>query len=373
MSALALDRQAIEKKDFPISRRGYEPEAVDLHLETLAGEVERLQSELDRTQRAAATAGASPPPPPPAAPAPAAGVQSLALVASEHVRMIVEAAETSAADIERSAQEEAARIRADADTEARRARDEAVARSQDHVGNVTEATSTMLQRVDAMENELEALVESLRTGTNRLTADLSLLQGNLGDLYGAAGSTRAPSPPRPYTPEPVDAPAEMPVVVPPPVTPEALEPEELDLMLEPEVEPEELLAPKPELVDDEPVAVVPAEPAPASEAPDPVAEPEREREREPEPDSEAALHREPEQEPEAEPEPDPPVAASPPAEAAPPEPRASEGDVEGARLIALNMALNGQSREETDTYLRDNFDLDDRVALLDEVYATVEG
>jgi hypothetical protein len=47
--------------------------------------------------------------------------------------------------------------------------------------------------------------------------------------------------------------------------------------------------------------------------------------------------------------------------------------VEGARLIALNMALNGQSRDETDRYLRDNFELPDRAALLDEVYATVEG
>ena len=53
---------------------------------------------------------------------------------------------------------------------------------------------------------------------------------------------------------------------------------------------------------------------------------------------------------------------------------AEEGDdVEGARLIALNMALNGQSREETDRYLAENFDLSDRSALLDEVYATVEG
>ncbi len=355
VSALALDRQAIEKKDFPISRRGYEPEAVDLHLETLAGEVERLQTELDRAQRAAATAGAPPPPPAPTV-APAVGVQSLALVASEQVRTIVEAAETSAAGIERSAQEEAARIRSDADTEARRARDEAVARSQDHVGNVSEATSTMLQRVDAMENELEALVESLRTGTNRLTADLSLLQGNLGDLYGAAGSTKAPAPPRPHTPAPVDVPPEMPVVVPEPVTPEAIEPEELEpLEPEPDLQPElaleseELLAPEPELVDDEPVVVVPAESVAAPEKPDP------------EPQLETA--------PEPESEPTPPAAA----EAAPPVRRQSEGDVEGARLIALNMALNGQSREETDTYLRDNFDLDDRVALLDEVYATVEG
>jgi len=351
VSALALDRQAIEKKDFPISRRGYEPEAVDLHLETLAGEVERLQGELDRTQRAAATAGAPVPPPPPAAPA--AGVQSLALVASEQVRMIVEAAETSAADIERSAQEEAARIRADADTESRRARDEAISRSQDHVGNVSEATTSMLQRVDAMENELEALVESLRTGTNRLTADLSLLQGNLGDLYGAAGSTRAPAPP--LAAASLDVPAEIPVVVPEPVTPEALEPEEVE-PLEPELEleSEELLAPEPELVDDEPVVLAPAEP---------VAEPEPEDDPEPEIDPE----------PDPAPEPDAPAVESPPAEAAPPDRRASEGDVEGARLIALNMALNGQSRDETDTYLRENFDLDDRVALLDEVYATVEG
>ena len=47
-------------------------------------------------------------------------------------------------------------------------------------------------------------------------------------------------------------------------------------------------------------------------------------------------------------------------------------DVEGARLIALNMALNGQSREETDRYLAENFDLSDRGRLLDEVYSSVE-
>jgi hypothetical protein len=47
------------------------------------------------------------------------------------------------------------------------------------------------------------------------------------------------------------------------------------------------------------------------------------------------------------------------------------GDVEGARLIALNMALNGTSRDETDRYLAENFDLPDREQLLDEVYATI--
>ena len=314
MSALALDRQSIEKKDFPISRRGYEPEAVDLHLESLSGEVERLQRELDRAQRAAASTGA---PAPAQAPS---GVQSLALAASEQVRMIVEAAESSASEIERAAQEEAARIRSDADAGARQTRDEAIDRSQDHVGQVGDATSTMLQRVDAMENELGALFESLRTGTNRLTADLSLLQGNLGDLFGAAGS-QAPAPPRqapipsppPAAPEPV---VEEPVAVEPPPLPPAPEPAPAPVApATPVAEP----LPEPELFEEEPASV--------REAP------------------------RPEQE----------------------SPRGSGGDVEGARLIALNMALNGQSREETDTYLRDNFDLGDRAALLDEVYATVEG
>ena len=71
-----------------------------------------------------------------------------------------------------------------------------------------------------------------------------------------------------------------------------------------------------------------------------------------------------------EPEPEAaPVAEAPkqPAEA----PAGDEG--ESARLIALNMALNGESREATDKYLAENFDLGDRAALLDEVYASVGG
>ena len=50
-----------------------------------------------------------------------------------------------------------------------------------------------------------------------------------------------------------------------------------------------------------------------------------------------------------------------------------DDDTEGARLIALNMALNGTPREETDRYLAENFQLADRGALLDEVYSSVQG
>jgi hypothetical protein len=64
--------------------------------------------------------------------------------------------------------------------------------------------------------------------------------------------------------------------------------------------------------------------------------------------------------------------AGPGVEAAPGTAPAS-GDVDGARLIALNMALNGESRADTDRYLAENFQLDERTKLIDEVYAAIEG
>jgi hypothetical protein len=64
------------------------------------------------------------------------------------------------------------------------------------------------------------------------------------------------------------------------------------------------------------------------------------------------------------PAPEPPAA---PAPAAAPEPK--NGDSAAARIVALDMALSGTSREDTDRYLAENYDLPDRAALLDEVYA----
>jgi len=275
---LALDRQSIEKRDFPFGRRGYEPAAVDAHLAALAREIE----DLKRAQAAAPPA--SPASPPSAAAAvPAVPRESIASVASAQVQAIVEAAESSAAAIERDAREHAEQAAQDAAREGQRIRDEAIERSQEHVGKVHESTALMLQLVDAMESELAALVESLRTGANRLNADLSLLSGNMGELYAAAGQPLH------------DTASAAPLVE--------------DVVLVEEAEA--VVA----LVEDEP-----------------------------------ELERGD-------------VAAA----------ATGEDDLEGARLIALNMALNGQSREETDKYLEENFDLSDRAALLDEVYATVEG
>jgi hypothetical protein len=80
----------------------------------------------------------------------------------------------------------------------------------------------------------------------------------------------------------------------------------------------------------------------------------------------AAVAAEPQPEapaPEPDPEPEPKPAG----------PAVSEGPAvpEGARLLAVKMALDGRPREETAAYLRDNFDLADSEALLDEVYARV--
>ena len=279
---MALDRQSIEKKDFPIGRRGYEPEAVDSHLAALAGEVDALR----RSRQS--------------------GGESLASAASEQVRAIVQAAESSAAEIEVTAQDEATRIRREAQDDAAKTRDEAVARAETHVGKVGESTALMLQRIDAMESELGALIESLRTGANRLTADLTLLPGNMGELYDAAGGP-PPAAPAPPEPAPVaSAPEPEPVEEPVPAPSQAAQESPADV------------APAPA----EPAASAPSEPAPSEPAP---------------------------------------------TEPAP----AGDGDVEGARLVALNMALNGSPREETDAYLRDNFDLGDREGLLAEVNATV--
>jgi hypothetical protein len=68
---------------------------------------------------------------------------------------------------------------------------------------------------------------------------------------------------------------------------------------------------------------------------------------------------EPEPEPEAEPEQAPAAAG--------------DADLESARLVALNMALDGASRDEVDRYLSENFGLTNRKALLDDVYASIGG
>jgi DivIVA domain-containing protein len=74
-----------------------------------------------------------------------------------------------------------------------------------------------------------------------------------------------------------------------------------------------------------------------------------------------------------EPQPEP-VAVEPEPEPAPepepePEPQAKPDDEEAARLVALDMALAGTPRDETEQYLAEHYTLADPGAILDDVYA----
>jgi DivIVA domain-containing protein len=271
---VALERTSIEKNDFPVGRRGYDPAAVDEHLRTIADEVEELARSAQRPR----------------------AESSLSSTASEQVRTIIEAAEKSAEEIQQRVEQEARQIRAEARRDARKERaqatadaeqerEQATAQAREYVAKVSDSTSQMLGRLDTMDSELTALTESLRVGSGRLKDELDVLESELRDLSGTA---RAPEPP---------------------------------MVLD---EPEE------ELEEDEQL------------------EPEDQ-------GQEAELDEEPE-----------PVTMSEPDTIGTPD------DAEGARLIALNMALNGTPRDETDRYLAENFELSDRVRLLDEVYASVE-
>lgn len=281
MGAVEMDRQAIERRDFPIVRRGYDPASVDAHLRALAAQVEELRQQASGSGR-----------------------DSLAAAAGAQVQSILEAAQASAQAIEAEAAEQAARARAEADSDARRTREQAVAAAQERVAAVTAATEALLQRVGAMDGETKTLLEGLRGGAGRLVGDLEALSVEMGTLYdAAAGRTSEPAPAA--------------------AAPEAA------------------------------VAANGAGAATAASAPAPAAPVQ------PEPD--VAL---------AAPAPAPSSAQAP--VSAPDSPTAGGGDLDGARLVALNMALNGDSREETDRYLAENYDVPDREQLLDEVFAAIE-
>jgi DivIVA domain-containing protein len=105
---------------------------------------------------------------------------------------------------------------------------------------------------------------------------------------------------------------------------------------------------------------------PVEEEPGPLAvEPEPEPEPGPEPVAEV-------------PEPEEPVEGTPETAAgkarskrgrAKPEPQAKPDDEEAARLVALDMALAGTPRDETEQYLAEHYTLADPGAILDDVYA----
>ena len=306
MATVELDRQSIEKRDFPIGRRGYDPAAVDAHLRALASEVEELRRALD------SRAG-----------------ESLGSTAGTQIQGILEAAEATAADIEQKASEDARLTRAEAAGDAERTRADAVQRAQAHVAAVAQATAVLIERVESMDGEVATLVDSLRAGSGKLANDLTAVETNMAALYDAA-SGRATGTPQ-GEPTPAAAPT-TPAVAPTPAPAGALEADAPVRQGHSEFIP---AAPPAPAVQPAPAA----SPAPAVPARPPV----------------------------------PPPTPSP--QAPPSDEPASGGndDLDGARLIALNMALNGESRVAADRYLAEHYELADRHKLLDEVFAAIEG
>lgn len=290
MSAVEFDRQGIERRDFPIVRRGYDPASVDAHLHALAGDVDELQREA--TSR---------------------GGESLASSAGTQVQGILEAAQATAETIERQAAEQAHNVREAADEDARRTRDEAVARAQEHVAAVSQATEALLVHVGSLDQETRALVESFRSGARRLAGDLAAVETEMEALYdaasgraGASQSTSAQGGGSHGNGAP-HAPVATQVAVAEEPHAQSSAQSYVDEFFEPQ--PGEPAFDEQPLFSDQPAG----EPSPASD------------------------------------------------------------DLDGARLVALNMALNGDSREDTGRYLEENFEVPDRERLLDEVYAAIEG
>ncbi len=187
-----MKRQEIIRDDFPTARRGYEPSAVDAHLREVAEKVERAE-----------------------------GADSLAGVAAERVRSIVEAAEAKAREIEADARRNADEILSNARAQAR----EQVDRAQGSVAKLIGQADELRERIGAMAQ----------------------------DVVGGAGES-------PETPQPVTVPEPGPEPVPEPAPPG------------PEVDPSPAIVPEPEPPrEPEPQPDPPSIPEPQPDPPAPAA------------------------------------------------------------------------------------------------------
>lgn len=169
-----MKRSDILRNDFSTTRKGYDPAEVDAHLRRIADEADD---------------------------APVS--ESLASVAAESVRSIVEAAEAKAREIEAEARSEADRILSDAKAQAR----EQVDRAQGSVSKLIGQADELRERIGAMAQDMVGRDEP-------------------------AGETPGPEIVAEPTPAPVPEPTPDPV--PEPTTPE------------PEIDPSPVTVPEPE-------------------------------------------------------------------------------------------------------------------------------
>ena len=230
---------------------------------------------------------------------------SLAATAADQVRGIVEAAERSATEIQEQAEAEAKRIVDDASTRARETREKADSEAVQRVSQAEEATERMLERTNGVEGEIDRLlsemraaagnlVENLRSSATSLNQELTSIREEYAGVRGGRLESTSSRPVVAAVPEPDEESAvdDGPVDAEPEVVAEVAEVEEV------------AVAEAPAEVEDEVV----------------------------------------EEEPEVEEE---PAAEEAPADTGSRGGGRSIRGAEGARLIALNMALNGTPRDET--------------------------
>ena len=240
---------------------------------------------------------------------------TVAGAAATRVQAIVEAAERSAKEIEEHARADAQRSRAEAERAAREAREQADRQAAEHLERAQKMADGLAERADDLQSQTQQLLDQLGGAVGQVVDSLrggaENIRSELTQMRHELGAVRD------ARVQVSDQPTAQ--FTPPDV----------------EAEPEPEVAP----ATDEPAAD--AEPGP--------------------PDAEPAIIQDT-------------VEAAEQAAAREPEAGGGGGRAnEGARLIALNMALSGTPREETARYLADNFDLDDQDELLDEVYARAGG
>ena len=147
-----MDRDEIERQDFPAARRGYDAGAVHEHLRRVADELEALAA---RPRSA-----------------------SLAEGTSTQVHSILEAAESSAQQL----------------------RDDAGREASEHVERVGEAAKELLAKLERVQGELDRLLTGLRATAESLAGSLDELSRDVGTL--GAAQQAAPAEPAPAEPAP---------------------------------------------------------------------------------------------------------------------------------------------------------------------------
>jgi len=161
-----LDRTAIQRTDFPTSRRGYDPSAVDAHLREVADEVEGMTR---------ASAG------------------PVAAAASSQVQSIIEAAEAAAAQLRVEAREETEQLRTEAANEAERLRTGAGEEAREHVRHVSIAAREMLERIGTLQEELGTFLGRLHEDAGRLSSELRALEHDVAELTPTQDDDPGPS------------------------------------------------------------------------------------------------------------------------------------------------------------------------------------